>query len=197
MDFSPREAARFLLRPGDVLICEGGEVGRAAIWTGQLSECYYQKALHRVRVSPAILSEFLRYLLEHYARARAFERFTSGSTIAHLPQEDLRNLPIPVAPIAEQVRIVAAIDQQLSRLEAALAALARVIGQLTGVQSGRADQLRSAILAVAFSGRLVAQDPTDEPASILIKRIAAESMSSNDQGRLRDRQPRAGRTSTV
>ena len=48
MDFDHTDAAKFLLKPGDVLICEGGEVGRAAIWNGQLSECYYQKALHRV-----------------------------------------------------------------------------------------------------------------------------------------------------
>jgi type I restriction enzyme, S subunit len=126
MDFGPREAARFLLQPGDVLVCEGGEVGRAAIWTGQLRECYYQKALHRIRVSQVLMPEFLRYLLEYYAGTRAFERFTSGSTIAHLPQEDLRRLPIPVPSIEEQKRIVAAVDEQLSRLDVGTVSLNRV-----------------------------------------------------------------------
>jgi type I restriction enzyme, S subunit len=147
MDFGPSDTLRFLLRPGDVLVCEGGEVGRAAIWHGQLSECYYQKALHRVHTSAALLPEFLLYLLEHYARTRAFERYTSGSTIAHLPQEDLRNLPIPIPPAAEQERIVAAIEEQFSRLDAGVAALDRVGRNLK--------RMRSAVLKAAVSGVLV------------------------------------------
>lgn len=130
MDFGPSDAARFALQPGDVLVCEGGEVGRAAIWNGQLTECYYQKALHRVRTSAALMPEYLRYLLEYYARTRAFERYTSGSTIAHLPQEDLRNLPILVPPPTEQKRIVAAIDEELSRLDVGVAALGRALQNL-------------------------------------------------------------------
>lgn len=151
MDFGPNDAARFLLRPGDVLVCEGGEVGRAAIWHGQLSECYYQKALHRVRTSAALLPEFLLYLLEYYARTRAFERYTSGSTIAHLPQEDLRNLPVPIPPAGSQERIVAAIEEQLSRLNAGLAALERVRQNLKRMR------------AAALSGLLRADDGTDFP----------------------------------
>ncbi len=123
MDFSPEDADRFRLTSGDVLVCEGGEVGRAAIWKDQIAECYFQKAIHRVRTSQALSPEFLRYLLEHYARSKAFASFTSGSTIAHLPQEDLRNLPINLPPRAEQERIVAAVEEQFSRLDAGVAAL--------------------------------------------------------------------------
>jgi type I restriction enzyme S subunit len=151
MDFGPHDAARYLLRLDDVLVCEGGEVGRAAIWNDQLGECYYQKALHRVRTSAALLPGFLLYLLEHYARTRAFERYTSGSTIAHLPQEDLRNLPIPIPPVAEQDRIVAAIEEQLSRLDSGVAALKRICQNLK--------RMRSA----ALSGLLRAEDGTDFP----------------------------------
>lgn len=150
MDFGPNDAAHFLLRPGDVLVCEGGEVGRAAIWHGQLSECYYQKALHRVRTSAALLPEFLLYLLEHYARTRAFERYTSGSTIAHLPQEDLRNLPLPIPPAAEQKRIIAAIEEQLSRLDIGVAALERVRQNLK--------RMRDIVLRAAVSGALIETD---------------------------------------
>lgn len=125
MDFRPEDAARFRLASGDVLVCEGGEVGRAAIWKNQLPECYFQKAIHRVRTSEALSPEFLRYLLEDYARTRAFAHFTSGSTLAHLPQEDLRNLPVNLPPRAEQERIVAALEEQFSRLDAGVAALQR------------------------------------------------------------------------
>jgi type I restriction enzyme S subunit len=147
MDFSPTDSVRYRLSKGDVLVCEGGEVGRAAVWDGRLEECYYQKALHRVRTSSALSPVFLRYLLEHYARTKAFERFTSGSTIAHLPQEDLRNLPIPVPPRAEQHRIVAAIEEQFSRLDAGVATLDRVRQNL--------NRMRASVLRRAVSGQLV------------------------------------------
>ncbi len=49
MDFAPSERERYLLRSGDLLVCEGGEVGRTAIWRGEVEECFYQKAIHRVR----------------------------------------------------------------------------------------------------------------------------------------------------
>jgi type I restriction enzyme S subunit len=117
MGFSEDEFEKFRLREGDLLVCEGGEVGRAAIWRAQLQECAYQKALHRVRPRGGIAPEYLLYLLMHYAGTRAFDRYVTGSTIAHLPQEDLRELPVPLPPLAEQRRIVAAIEEQLSRLD--------------------------------------------------------------------------------
>src|SRR2546430_15584275 len=55
MDFSERDVDKFELRPGDVLVCEGGEVGRAAVWHGQIEGCCYQKALHRVRALNRLL----------------------------------------------------------------------------------------------------------------------------------------------
>jgi len=130
MDFQPEDADRFRLASGDVLVCEGGEVGRAAIWKGELAECYFQKAIHRVRTSEGLSPGFLRYLLEHYARTKAFAHLTSGSTIAHLPQEDLRNLPIGLPPRAEQDRIVAAVEEHFSMLDAGVAALERIQNDL-------------------------------------------------------------------
>ncbi len=122
MDFSDAEFEKFRLREGDLLVCEGGEVGRAAIWRGQLPECAYQKALHRVRPRGGVQPEFLLYLFMHYSHARRFDEYVTGSTIKHLPQEDVRLLPVPLPPLAEQRRIVAAIEEQLSRLDAASAA---------------------------------------------------------------------------
>jgi type I restriction enzyme S subunit len=146
MDFSPEDETRFRLASGDVLVCEGGEVGRAAIWKDQLAECYYQKALHRVRVSEALSPRYLCYLLEYYARTKAFAEFTSGSTIAHLPQEDLRNLPVVIPPRGEQGRIVAAIEQQFSWLDAGVAALSRATRRLRVLRD------RDILALVAASG---------------------------------------------
>jgi type I restriction enzyme S subunit len=107
MNFNERERAKFILRPGDLLICEGGEPGRAAIWRGELKECYYQKALHRLhpkdqRVTNEYLSHWLAFsfqLQNLYGVAGA------SSTIAHLPESQLKALPIPMPKRSEQDEI--------------------------------------------------------------------------------------------
>lgn len=124
MDFSDEEFERFALRSGDLLVCEGGEVGRAAIWRGQIEKIGFQKALHRVRPFGGIVPEFLFHQLRWLAQTDAFEALVTGSTIKHLPQEDFRTLPMAVPSVAEQRRIVAAIEEHFSRLDAAEGALA-------------------------------------------------------------------------
>jgi len=171
MDFADADARRFRLEYGDVIVCEGGEIGRAAVWTHQLDECYYQKALHRVRCSANLDPHYLRYLFEHYATAKFFDRFASGSTIAHLPQEDLRLLPIPLPPIESQRATVLWIQALLSNVERADAEMQALLAKSVS--------LHSSILASAFSGKLVPQDPTDEPASVLLERIAAQRAASS------------------
>ena len=67
MDFDDSEVERFTVSPGDVLVCEGGEVGRTAVWRGQLPWVGYQKALHRIRPSEGISSDYLAYLMSWFA----------------------------------------------------------------------------------------------------------------------------------
>lgn len=119
MSFADDEIERFTVSPGDVLVCEGGEIGRTAIWKGQLPWVGYQKALHRIRPTRGVSSEYLAYLMRWFASVQAFEPYVTGSTIKHLPQENIRLLPVPVPPEREQRRIVEAIEKQFSRLDAA------------------------------------------------------------------------------
>ena len=119
MDFSERERKKFLLKLGDLLMCEGGEVGRSAIWEGELKECYYQKALHRLRpinkaYEPRLLLEYMRYAKGQNLLAD----FISQTSIAHLTREKLSAIPVPVPPVAEQKRIVdviTSIDTRINR----------------------------------------------------------------------------------
>ncbi len=141
MDFLDDELDRFRLSPGDLLVCEGGEVGRAAIWRGQVDWIGYQKALHRVRPAGGIAPEYTLYGFMWLAQTNAFDRHVTGSTIKHLPQEDLRLLRLPLPPLNEQRRIVAAIEEHLSRLDAADAsveAAGRRLGALAKETLGRA-----------------------------------------------------------
>lgn len=67
MDFSSDEKEKFLLKQGDLLICEGGEVGRCAIWQNELTECFFQKAIHRVRVNNEIaVPEYIQFVMWCY-----------------------------------------------------------------------------------------------------------------------------------
>jgi len=174
MDFTDDEFDRFQVMPGDLLVCEGGEVGRAAIWRGQISGIAYQKALHRVRPEAKIEPELLLYLFMWLAQTNALEPFVTGSTIKHLPQEDLRQLPVPLPPLSEQRRIVAAIEEQFSRLDAAeklLAAADRKRSALaTRVQSAafqgawpevRLGDLVEAIRGVTYRKEQARSEPAD------------------------------------
>lgn len=107
MDFSEPEQAKYQLCPGDLLVCEGGVPGRAAIWDGRIKECYYQKALHRLRPRNGIMTnEFMVHWLRFsFDLHNLYGVAGASSTIAHLPEAQLKALPIPVPPAPEQRKI--------------------------------------------------------------------------------------------
>lgn len=119
MEMADEDRERFAVREGDLLVCEGGEIGRCAIWQGRSDYLAFQKALHRVRPGDALDARFLRYVLEHHARNGALAKLATGSTIAHLPQQQLRRVPVPLPTVEEQRRIVDLLEDHLSRLNAA------------------------------------------------------------------------------
>jgi len=136
MDFDAREVEKYALHGGDVLVCEGGEPGRAAVWQEQLPGALYQKALHRVRFRGDVLDPVLFvYQLELDAGTGALAGRFTGSTIKHLPREAFLNCDVIVPPLAEQRRIVAALEEHLSDLDAAVAGLERAranVGRFVG-----------------------------------------------------------------
>ncbi len=125
MELADDERDRFGVRTGDLLVCEGGEIGRAAIWTGDRGFIAYQKALHRVRPREQLESLFLRHYLEHAAQSGKLDSLATGTTIRHLPQQQLRRLMVPLPPVDEQRRIVDILEDHLSRLDAADEAIAK------------------------------------------------------------------------
>ena len=117
MRVEKREEGELRLKKGDLLICEGGEPGRCAIWQDQIVEMYFQKALHRVRPCSAILSEFLALNLQLDCRNGVLAAFFTGATIKHLTGRSLDQYPIPIPPLAEQRRIVAKVDQLMALVD--------------------------------------------------------------------------------
>ncbi len=154
MDFDADELERFLVRPGDVLVCEGGEVGRCAIWRGEIEDCYYQKALHRLRPNDGrILPEFIvLYLQKKFRYEGAFLGERGQTTIAHLPKEKIEVLPVAVPPIEEQREIVAIMEAISERLKSEEALHSHLL------------KMKSALLDALLSGRIRVETTTQEAA---------------------------------
>jgi restriction endonuclease S subunit len=122
MDIYPDEMGRFVAEPGDLLVCEGGESGRAAIWNGS-SAIGIQNALHRIRPKVGISSRYLLYYFEWQVKSRMIDHLLSGVTITHFTQEKLRKMLVQYPPLEEQKRIVEVLDVHLSKLDKAIADL--------------------------------------------------------------------------
>jgi type I restriction enzyme S subunit len=130
MDFDEKDRKEFRLEYGDVLICEGGEVGRAAIWRNELPECYFQKALHRARPNAKIAKpEYIIHLLWWLAHTGGLGDFTSQVTIAHLTGEKLKELVIPVPPLNLQEEFAGVV----ARVEALRARMSEAQRQVEGL----------------------------------------------------------------
>lgn len=111
MPFEQHEQDRFGLEKGDVVICEGGEAGRAAIWEGQLPDVKFQKAIHRVRPGKHLYNRYLVHrLMADYHAGRLSDYYT-GTTIKHLTGQDLRKYRFPLPPLPEQRRIAEILDK--------------------------------------------------------------------------------------
>jgi type I restriction enzyme S subunit len=105
MRFEDHEVDRFQLRHGDIVMCEGGEPGRCAIWKEQVPGMMYQKALHRIRPHSCLDGRFLYYTFLEMGRINAFSGLFTGSTIKHLPKDKLAKLEIRFPSLAEQQHI--------------------------------------------------------------------------------------------
>lgn len=116
---TPADMERYRLAKGDLLVCEGGEVGRAAIWEAPIDECYYQKALHRLRPLRGMNPLFMAATLALWADRGVLDNYVTQTSIAHLPREKFIQVPIDVPTIPEQT----AIATVLSDMDAELAAL--------------------------------------------------------------------------
>ncbi|MFI5854480.1 restriction endonuclease subunit S [Streptomyces parvulus] len=166
--------SKLRLENGDLLLTEGGDrdkLGRGWIWEDQIKDCIHQNHLFRARIQHGITQP---KLLAWYTNSAARGWFESNSkqsvNLASISMSKVRNLLVPIPPQAEQFAAVATGERSLRHLTA--------LAKRTHQARTHTASLRRALLAEAFSGRLVPQDPADEPAEDLLKRIRVERESA-------------------
>ena len=164
-----RRAEKLVLEHGDILFNEGGDrdkLGRGWVWEDQIKNCIHQNHVFRARLTN---SDFDPYFVSIHANTwgqRWFETHGKQTTnLASLNLTTLKSFPVPAPSLEDQQAVVAelqSITRSSDRLRTDLERAER-----------HSRTLRHSILSSAFSGQLVPQDPNDEPATVLLERIAA------------------------
>ena len=172
------ELARYKLQKGDLLICEGGDYGRCCIWNRD-EDMYYQNALHRVRFYGGLMSSFYKYVFELYRNIGYV--VGQGQTIKHFTYESMKSILFPVPSISEQKRIVSRIEE----IQPVVKKYGRTEETLKRLNAEIFDKLKKSVLQEAIQGKLVPQDPNDEPASVLLERIREEKQRLFKEGKLK------------
>jgi type I restriction enzyme S subunit len=162
MRFEDDEENQFNIVKGDLVICEGGEPGRCAIWESD-NPVKYQKALHRVRPFEKLSAKYLMYYLKYMTLTGEMEQFITGTGIKHFTGESLKKIPIPLPLLEEQQKIVNCIESFFTPVYSLEARYNKAME--------RVEKIEQAVLAKAFRGELVVSDPNDEPAEELLERV--------------------------
>ena len=142
---------------------------------------YPLHALHRVRFYGNIEPRFFQLLMESYKGAKILDNYSKGMTIKHLVQNSLNSIYFPLPPLAEQRRIV----EKIKQLTPYLKKYGSVETILSNLNLAFPDDLKKSILQYAVQGKLVPQDPADEPASVLLERIRTEKEQLVKEGKIK------------
>ncbi|MDD3762399.1 MAG: restriction endonuclease subunit S [Nevskiales bacterium] len=184
MDISPSEHERFTVREGDLLVCEGGEVGRAAVVRYLPTPVGFQKALHRLRASSADESPHYMFHVFRWATSAGAFAGEGQSTIAHLTGEQLRKYRFPKPSVEEQTAIAAFLDRETAKIDALVAEQEKLIALLK--------EKRQAVISHAVTKGLNPDAPMkpsgiewlgDVPAHWEVTRLAALFREASDVGR--------------
>ena len=147
MDFNDEDRMHYGLKPNDILVCEGGEIGRCAVWIERKAECSYQKALHRLRTIKGLDNpHFFVLAMRTVVESGLFKLQATSATIQHLPAEKLRVIRYPAPPLAEQHAIVEHITRETAKLDLLVAATERSIVLL--------NERRAALISAAVTGQI-------------------------------------------
>ena len=171
----PKDLEKYRLENGDILYTEGGDrdkLGRGTVWKNNIKDCIHQNHIFRARLYCSnFYSEYISLATKSdYARTYFFENASQTVNLASINMTTLGNVPIAIPPEEEQREIVNRVEELLN--------IANQIENRYQKAKGHVDNLTQSILAKAFRGELVPHDPSDPPASELLKQIKAEKQQA-------------------
>ena len=182
MPFTDAELDKCTATKGDLLVCEGGDYGRAAIWSYDF-DIRIQNHVHKLRAYEELCTEYFYYVFNFLKSTGQIKG--KGIAIQGLSSGVLHNLVIPLPPLNEQYRIVERIHAVVPEWEKYAVASTK----LNTLNSSFPDQMKKSILQEAVQGKLVPQDPNDEPASALLKKIAEEKKRLIKERKIKKQKP--------
>lgn len=145
MKIEEKEFEKYTICKNDLVICEGGEPGRCAVWEKD-ETIFYQKALHRVRFTIKAEPRFYMYYLWYITQSGSINKFYTGTGIKHLTGQSLEKIPVPVAGIGEQKRLLELIEMRLSVCDN--------IEKTVDAALAQADAMRQSILKQSFEEKI-------------------------------------------
>jgi len=180
--WSAEEAENFLVNRGDFLVARGNGsirlVARGALVTDDPDPIAFPDTIIRLRIAEGVIAAFFKQVWDApFVRAQLERAARTTAGIYKVNQKDLGRVVVPVPPMNEQVRILNRLERIALSSEAAVTAIMKC--------KARIARLRQSILKWAFEGKLVDQDPDDEPASVLLERIRAERAAAQPARRRR------------
>ena len=178
MPFTESEVDKCTVTKGDLLVCEGGDYGRAAIWNYDF-DMRIQNHVHRLRAYLPLCTEYFYYVINFLKGTGLIKG--KGIAIQGLSSGALHNLVVPLPPLEEQKRIVAKIKELMPFVEQ----YAKASTRLNTLNASFPKQMKKSILQQAVMGKLVPQAPNDEPASVLLKKIAEEKQKLIKEGKIK------------
>ena len=184
MNFKEEELEKYTVKKGDILVCEGGDFGRTAIWNYDEEVCF-QNHIHRLRFFYPMNTTFFYWLFFFYKNANLIKG--KGIGIQGLSSNALHDIAFPLPPLAEQERIVRKIDELMVRV----ADLEQSADALASLKKAFPDDIKASLLQAAMQGKLTKQLPEDGNAEDLLEEIKVEKEKLIAEGKIKKQKPLA------
>lgn len=146
MWFSEYEKSIYRVKKDDLLVSEGGEVGKTCIWNDEIEECYIQNSVHKITMNSLNCPRFFLYVFFVYGKKGVFESIVNRVSIAHLVLEKLINIDFAVPPFQEQKAIAEYLDTQIAKIDLAIS---KIKSQINLIK-----EYKSTLISEAVCGRM-------------------------------------------
>ena len=187
MNFKKEELEKYTVKNGDLLVCEGGDFGRTAIWNYDEEVCF-QNHIHRLRFFYQMDAKFFYWLFYLYKQSGFIKG--KGIGIQGLSSGALHNIVFPIPPLAEQERIVKKVDELMARV----VDLEQSADALASLKKAFPDDIKASLLQAAMQGKLTEQLPEDGTAEELLEQIKVEKEKLIAKGKIKKQKPLASIT---